>query len=61
MWFDVGRQQQPGGPRGGFSGAFHSHTQEVAFIMHGFTIGIDLASFKINRLVADRTIYLGLT
>jgi hypothetical protein len=45
-------------PRGGFSGAFHSHTQEVAFTMDGFTIGIDLARFKINGLVADGTIYL---
>jgi hypothetical protein len=26
--------------------------------MNGFTISIDLAGFKINRLVADRTIYL---
>jgi hypothetical protein len=48
-------------PRDGFSRAFHSHTQDVASTMDGFTIGIDLAGFKINRLVADRTIYLWLT
>jgi len=28
--------------------------------MDGSTIGIDLAGFKINSLVADRTIYLWL-
>jgi hypothetical protein len=37
---------------------FHSHTQEVTSTMDGFTVGIDLAGFKINRLVADGTIYL---
>jgi hypothetical protein len=41
-----------------FSGAFHSYAQDVASTMDGFTIGIGLAGFKINTLVADRTIYL---